>query len=293
MPEDRRLAAIMFTDIVGYTALMGKDEEATLATLKSHREVIDGLITRYEGRVFGSAGDSVIATMALPFLVADRERAVVFADNYGRAGAIDYFAEERGLPPGRAADFLAPLPIRRLPGVGRRTEKALHRYNVKTIGELSRVPRALLVRTFGREKSEASRFLRANHLMIRQQLYVWWLTRLIGVVWEMLIPVASTALLLYGGYRILQDRMTLGDLTMFLFYMAMLLGPLATLAASATAFQNSLAALDRILDLLAEPLETAPASETIPSFQSDSASIIAAMRYGFTRCRSADSVMAS
>ena len=70
------------------------------------------------------------------------------------------------------------------------------------------------------------------------------------------IPVASTALLLYGGYRILQDRMTLGDLTMFLFYMAMLLGPLATLAASATAFQNSLAALDRILDLLAEPLET-------------------------------------
>jgi ATP-binding cassette subfamily B protein/subfamily B ATP-binding cassette protein MsbA len=99
--------------------------------------------------------------------------------------------------------------------------------------------------------------------MIRQQLFVWWLTRLIGVVWEVLIPLASTALLLYGGYRILQDRMTLGDLTMFLFYMAMLLGPLATLAASATAFQNSLAALDRILDLLAEPLETAPAPDAV------------------------------
>jgi len=51
--------------------------------------------------------------------------------------------------PGRAAEFLAPLPIRRLPGVGHRTEKALHRYNVKTIGELSRIPRALLARTFG------------------------------------------------------------------------------------------------------------------------------------------------
>ncbi len=120
-----------------------------------------------------------------------------------------------------------------------------------------------VVRTFGREKSETSRFLRANHLMIRQQLFVWWLTRLIGVVWEILIPLASTALLLYGGYRILQDRMTLGDLTMFLFYMAMLLGPLATLAASATAFQNSLAALDRILDLLAEPLETPPTPDAI------------------------------
>lgn len=120
-----------------------------------------------------------------------------------------------------------------------------------------------VVRTFGREKSETSRFLRSNHLMIRQQLFVWWLTRLIGVVWEIFIPLASTALLLYGGHRILQDKMTLGDLTMFLFYMAMLLGPLATLAASATAFQNSLAALDRILDLLAEPLETVPASDTI------------------------------
>jgi ATP-binding cassette subfamily B protein/subfamily B ATP-binding cassette protein MsbA len=120
-----------------------------------------------------------------------------------------------------------------------------------------------VVRTFGREKSETSRFLRANHLMIRQQLFVWWLTRLIGVVWEMFIPLASSALLLYGGYRILQDKMTLGDLTMFLFYMAMLLGPLATLAASATAFQNSLAALDRILDLLAEPLEAVPAPDAV------------------------------
>jgi DNA polymerase-4 len=51
--------------------------------------------------------------------------------------------------PRQAAEFLAPLPIRRLPGVGHRTEKALHRYNVKTIAELSRIPRALLARTFG------------------------------------------------------------------------------------------------------------------------------------------------
>jgi ATP-binding cassette subfamily B protein/subfamily B ATP-binding cassette protein MsbA len=42
-----------------------------------------------------------------------------------------------------------------------------------------------------------------------------------------------------------------------------LLGPLATLAASATAFQNSLAALDRVLDLLAEPLEAAPKPDAI------------------------------
>ncbi len=48
-------------DVVGYSRLMGADEEATLATLKAHREVIDGLIGDHGGRVFGSAGDSVIA----------------------------------------------------------------------------------------------------------------------------------------------------------------------------------------------------------------------------------------
>ncbi len=46
--------------------LIGADEEATLATLKSHRRVIDGLIAGHQGRVFGGAGDSVIAEFASP-----------------------------------------------------------------------------------------------------------------------------------------------------------------------------------------------------------------------------------
>jgi ATP-binding cassette subfamily B protein/subfamily B ATP-binding cassette protein MsbA len=50
--------------------------------------------------------------------------------------------------------------------------------------------------------------------------------------------------------------LTIGDVTMFLVYLTMLLGPLETLANSATTFQNNLAGLDRVLDLLAEPLET-------------------------------------
>src|SRR5688572_8031373 len=45
---------------------MGKDEETTLATLNGYRAVIDGLIATHSGRVFGSAGDSVIAEFASP-----------------------------------------------------------------------------------------------------------------------------------------------------------------------------------------------------------------------------------
>ena len=62
----RKLAAILAADVVGYSRLMGEEEEATLRTLKAYREVIDGLIANHRGRVFGSAGDSVIAEFASP-----------------------------------------------------------------------------------------------------------------------------------------------------------------------------------------------------------------------------------
>ena len=116
-----------------------------------------------------------------------------------------------------------------------------------------------VVRTFARDKSETNRFTRGTHLVARQQLMVWWATRLIEVVWEVLIPLASTALLLYGGWQILRSELTLGDLMMFLVYLTMLLGPIASIASSAMSFQNNLAGLDRVLDLLDEEVETSPA----------------------------------
>ncbi len=63
---ERRLAAILAADVVGYSRLMEADEEATLATLNAYREIVDGLVADHRGRVFGSAGDSVIAEFASP-----------------------------------------------------------------------------------------------------------------------------------------------------------------------------------------------------------------------------------
>lgn len=112
-----------------------------------------------------------------------------------------------------------------------------------------------VVRAFGRQRSETNRVMRGNHLMGRRQLYTWWLTRTIEIVWSTLIPLASAILLVYGGWRVLDDALTLGDLMMFLVYLLMMLAPVSTLAQSAAQLQNGLSGLDRILDLLAEPRE--------------------------------------
>lgn len=112
-----------------------------------------------------------------------------------------------------------------------------------------------IVRAFSRQKREAARFTTENNLMARQELYAWWWMRIVEMVWETLIPLASAGLLFYGGWRVLDGRMSVGDLMMFLVYLLMLLEPLATLAQSATQFQNSLSGLDRVLDLLQEPRE--------------------------------------
>ncbi|MBP89560.1 MAG: ABC transporter ATP-binding protein [Planctomycetaceae bacterium] len=112
-----------------------------------------------------------------------------------------------------------------------------------------------VVRAFGRQRAETNRIMRGNHLMGRQELYAWWWTRTVEIVWAALIPTASAALILYGGYRVLQRQLTLGELTMFVVYLLMLLEPLAVLAQSAAQFQNSLSGLDRVLDLFDEPRE--------------------------------------
>ena len=62
--------------------------------------------------------------------------------------------------------------------------------------------------------------------------------------------------------KFFSGQLSMGDLMMFLVYVMMLLGPLATLAQSAAAFQNSLSGFDRVLDLLEEPLEMQSDLET-------------------------------
>jgi adenylate cyclase len=57
----RKLAAIFSADAVGYSRLMGDDEEATIRTLTEYREVITAQVKQHKGRVVDSPGDNVLA----------------------------------------------------------------------------------------------------------------------------------------------------------------------------------------------------------------------------------------
>jgi adenylate cyclase len=60
----RKLTAILSADVKGYSRLMGEDEEWTLRTLNTYKEVMRSLIQQYRGRVVNAPGDNVLAEFA-------------------------------------------------------------------------------------------------------------------------------------------------------------------------------------------------------------------------------------
>jgi adenylate cyclase len=85
----RRLAAVLATDVAGYSRLMGADEVGTLEALKAHRrEVVDPAIADHNGRIvkttgdgmlveFSSAVDAVTCAMLVQEMMADRNRSFI------------------------------------------------------------------------------------------------------------------------------------------------------------------------------------------------------------------------
>jgi adenylate cyclase len=94
-PVERRLAAILSADVVGYTRLMAQDEVTTLKTLNGCRDAIGGLVRQHGGRVVDAVGDNVLAE--LPSVVDAVTCAVAIQDELG--------ARNEGLPAERKMQF--------------------------------------------------------------------------------------------------------------------------------------------------------------------------------------------
>jgi TolB-like protein/Tfp pilus assembly protein PilF len=63
-PRGRRLGAIMFTDVVGYTSMSSRDEGHTLELLGEYRRLLESVFPRYGGRVVKTMGDGILVEFA-------------------------------------------------------------------------------------------------------------------------------------------------------------------------------------------------------------------------------------
>jgi len=96
MASTRRLAAILAADVVGYSRLMGADEEGTHERLQAHlRELVEPKITEHRGRTVKNTGDGMLAEFAS---VVDAVRCAVEVQR----GMVD---REPGVPDERRIRF--------------------------------------------------------------------------------------------------------------------------------------------------------------------------------------------
>jgi class 3 adenylate cyclase/TolB-like protein len=93
---ERRLAAILAADVVGYSRLMGRNEAGTLAALKAHRqELIEGEIASRGGRIIKLTGDGMLVEFA----------SVVAAVECAAAIQVGIAERNRGVPPDERIEF--------------------------------------------------------------------------------------------------------------------------------------------------------------------------------------------
>lgn len=63
---DKKLTTILCSDVIGYSRMMGENEHLTLQKLDQCRQIIDPSIEKYNGRIFNTAGDAVLAEFSSP-----------------------------------------------------------------------------------------------------------------------------------------------------------------------------------------------------------------------------------
>jgi adenylate cyclase len=97
----RKLTAILSADVVGYSRLMGEDEEATVQTLNKYKQMIFGLIEHHKGRLVDSPGDNILAEFT----------SVVDAVRCGVQIQEDLKANNEGLPENRKMEFRIGINI--------------------------------------------------------------------------------------------------------------------------------------------------------------------------------------
>jgi ATP-binding cassette subfamily B protein/subfamily B ATP-binding cassette protein MsbA len=112
-----------------------------------------------------------------------------------------------------------------------------------------------VVRAFGREKREFLEYMTGRHTVLRKELFAHRRELVLWTSWGLLISAVNVVIVWYGGYLSLTGRASIGDIMAFQWYSFLLLGPVWNLVNSFSELQRSLAAMERVFEVLAMPAD--------------------------------------
>jgi ATP-binding cassette subfamily B protein len=108
-----------------------------------------------------------------------------------------------------------------------------------------------VVRAFGRETRELLLYLLGRHAVLRKEMFAQRRELVLWGSWGLLVSGVNVVIIWYGGYLYLQGGASIGDIMAFQWYTFLLLTPVWNIVNSFSELQRSLAAMERVFDVLA------------------------------------------
>jgi ATP-binding cassette subfamily B protein/subfamily B ATP-binding cassette protein MsbA len=108
-----------------------------------------------------------------------------------------------------------------------------------------------VVRAFRREAQELLDYMRGRHVVLRKEMFAYRREMVIWTSWGLLLGIVNVVIVWYGGHLNLRGRASIGDIMAFQWYTFLLLNPVWNIVNSFSELQRSLAAMERVFELLA------------------------------------------
>ena len=108
-----------------------------------------------------------------------------------------------------------------------------------------------VVRAFRRETAELLDYMRGRHTVLRKEMFAHRRELVLWTSWSLLLGIVNVVIVWYGGYLNVRGRASVGDIMAFQWYTFLLLNPVWNIVNSFSELQRSLAAMERVFDVLA------------------------------------------
>jgi ATP-binding cassette, subfamily B, bacterial len=108
-----------------------------------------------------------------------------------------------------------------------------------------------VVRAFRREMHESLDYMRGRHTVLRKEMFAQRREMVIWTAWGLLLGIVNVVIVWYGGFLNLRGRASVGDIMAFQWYTFLLLNPVWQIVNSFSELQRSLAAMERVFEVLA------------------------------------------